>query len=267
MKALPRFAVAVALSAAAGTIALHLALPQLALPPLFAAGVHDAGPTGTVTSTDGSVGDELRAGRRARRFPARDRAGTRERRAETRRRISDGGDGTYIADVLAGHDSALARWPDRLARPIAVWIQPASPVAGWRRQLPALARDAFTQWQATGIPLAFTFVDDSGAAEVHLTWIDRFAQPISGRTRWSRDDAWWILDGRIAIAVHHSRGEPLDDAAIRAIALHEVGHLIGLDHTRDPLAIMTPRVRVRALSSADRATVRLLYTLPAGAVR
>ena len=32
-------------------------------------------------------------------------------------------------------------------------------------------------------------------------------------------------------------------------------------------SIMAPKVRVRALSSADKATVRLLYTLPPGAVR
>jgi hypothetical protein len=30
---------------------------------------------------------------------------------------------------------------------------------------------------------------------------------------------------------------------------------------------MTPRVRVKALSDEDRATMKLLYTLPPGAVR
>ena len=210
-----------------------------------------------VTSTDGSVADDRRA-RGRRRGRARD---------DVRRRINEGQDGTYIGDLLVGHDSALARWPERLRRPITVWVQPQSAVADWRPEYVAVAREAFQDWEGTGIPLTFAFVDDSARAEVQLRWIDRFREPISGRTLWARDDNWWILDGTITIAMHHNRGDALDSAAVKAITLHEVGHLIGLDHTADQSTIMTPRVRVRKLASADKATARLLYTLPAGAVR
>ena len=51
-----------------------------------------------------------------------------------------------------------------------------------------------------------------------------------------------------------------------SIALHEIGHLLGLDHTGDQANVMAPRVRVRDLSDADRATVRLLYSVPAGRI-
>jgi hypothetical protein len=98
-------------------------------------------------------------------------------------------------------------------------------------------------------------------------FIDHFSEPISGKTRWARDDGWWIVDADVTLAVHHDGGETLDPAAIRAIALHEVGHLLGLDHTSDIANIMTPRVRVRELSNADRSTMKLLYTLPPGPVR
>jgi hypothetical protein len=102
---------------------------------------------------------------------------------------------------------------------------------------------------------------------VHVTWIDHFTQPISGRTRWSRDDDWLITDANIILAVHHSQGDALDAESMRAMALHEVGHLLGLDHTRDATSIMAPLVRARQLTDADRATVRLVYALPAGPLR
>ena len=54
--------------------------------------------------------------------------------------------------------------------------------------------------------------------------------------------------------------------AVRTIALHEIGHLLGLDHTRDETSVMFPRVRVTRLAPADLATAVLLYQLPPGAV-
>jgi hypothetical protein len=113
----------------------------------------------------------------------------------------------------------------------------------------------------------FEFVADSASAEVHVDWTDHFDTPISGKTLWARDHAWWIVTANITLALHHNQGEPLDDDAVKAIALHEVGHLLGLDHTADTTNIMTARVRVRDLSNADRATMKLLYTLPPGSVK
>jgi predicted Zn-dependent protease len=54
---------------------------------------------------------------------------------------------------------------------------------------------------------------------------------------------------------------------MQAIARHEIGHLLGLDHTADDSNIMSANVRVPELSEADRNTVRLVYKLPPGSVR
>lgn len=190
-----------------------------------------------------------------------------DKRADLLRRIRRSEEGTYINDILTERDSALVRWPDRHGKPLTVWIQPESPVADFTTSYVSVVRDAFEDWDALHLPVHFTFVDDSADAEVHVTWIDRFIEPISGRTRWSRDDSWLITEANITLAVHHNSGDQLDDDAMRAMALHEIGHLLGLDHTTDSMSIMAPRVRVRELSDADRATARLLYALPAGSLR
>ena len=59
---------------------------------------------------------------------------------------------------------------------------------------------------------------------------------------------------------------PLDPEAIYAITLHEIGHVLGLDHTQDERSIMAARVRVRQLSDVDEHTVQLIYSLPPGSV-
>jgi hypothetical protein len=177
------------------------------------------------------------------------------------------GQGTYIAEMLAARDSALARWHDLKGVPLSIWIQPQTKINDWRPEFATGVRDAFLEWDALRLPVRFAFTPDSASADVHITFVDHFDEPISGRTKWARDDDWWIIGADIVLAVHHRNGNALDDDSMKAMALHEIGHLLGLDHTGDSTSIMAPKVRVRDLSPADRATVRLLYTLPPGAVR
>lgn len=188
-------------------------------------------------------------------------------RASAKQRLRDGEAGTYIADILLERDSSLARWPERSERPLTVWIQPQSSVRDFSAAYVAKVRDAFDVWDALVLPVRFVFVADSAAAEIHVNWVDHFDEPISGRTRWARDDDWIITDANIVLAMHHNQGDLLDQQAMRAMAMHEIGHLLGLDHTSDNTSIMAARVRVRELSDKDRATVRLLYALPAGPLR
>jgi hypothetical protein len=186
---------------------------------------------------------------------------------DVRRRIQLGETGTYIGEILGERDSALARWPERVEQPVRVWVGANPTIEGWDPSYPERVRDAFDQWANLGIPVKFTFVRDSTDADVHVSWIDHFDSPISGKTIWARDSKWWIVTANITLALHHNAGELLDPKAIHAIALHEVGHLLGLDHTADTANIMTARVRVRDLSEADRNTMKLLYSLPPGSVK
>ena len=188
-------------------------------------------------------------------------------RDEVRRLLAQHGGDTYIGEMLAERDSSLARWHERDGSRLAVWIQPSSAIPEWNEQYTEDIHAAFDDWDALELPVRFTFTTDSASADVHVTFVDHFEEPISGRTRWARDDDWWITEADIVLAVHHRDGAILDDAAMHAMSLHEIGHLLGLDHTEDSTSIMAPKVLVRAMSRADRATVRLLYALPPGGVR
>src|SRR6476646_9537386 len=68
--------------------------------------------TRTSVASGGSVGREL----------------TPEVRAAVRRQLREKGQGTYIAEMLAERDSALARWHDLNGKPLSVWIQPTAEI-------------------------------------------------------------------------------------------------------------------------------------------
>lgn len=188
--------------------------------------------------------------------------------ADIKQRLADANGVTYMDAILTQRNDHVARWVDRSENPITVWVQPkVSPnIRDFFPDFRGRVRDAFYTWAAAGVPLRFLFVDDSSAAEVRVRWVDRFSDQAAGKTYWERDQNWWIVDADIELAIHRSTGEAFDGQAVRVIALHEVGHLIGLDHSPNTDDVMSARVHVTGLSAADLRTASLIYKLPPGRV-
>ncbi|MEP6494171.1 MAG: matrixin family metalloprotease [bacterium] len=205
---------------------------------------------------DGTLGPALVASRPAP-LPASEGATLDE--------IMSGATGTYIDRTLDDRDSTIERWPDRIAEPLHVWIDSSSTIGGAQAGFPAAVRFAFGEWAGTGIPLRFDFVPSSRNADVRIRWTDHLNKK-TGSTSWRTDDGGWLTSCDIMLATHVSDGHDLDAHGMRAIALHEVGHALGLSHSNDPQDIMAPLVRVDGLSAPDRGTIRLLYSLHAGHV-
>jgi hypothetical protein len=184
-----------------------------------------------------------------------------EEPAPSRAEVLRGAGGTYIGRLLRERDSTLSRWPSRVDDPIRVWVEPSSSIGFSER-----VRDAFGEWTDIGIPLRFVFVERARDAEIRVRWTDRLERK-TGNTIWRVDRNGWMRGSDVVIATQLGDGRALDARSLRAIALHEVGHAIGLAHSDDRHDVMAPLVRVAALSTSDRATARLLYTLPAGHLR
>jgi predicted Zn-dependent protease len=177
--------------------------------------------------------------------------------------VMSGAAGTYIDRLLADRDSTIERWPNHLTEPLTVWIDTSSELSGVLSHYPQTVRSAFVEWAGTGIPLRFTFVSSARNADIRVRWTDRLPHK-TGSTTWRTDRSGVLTSGDIVLATHISDGYPLDARGMRAIALHEVGHALGLSHSLDSRDIMAPLVRVDELSASDRGTIKLLYSFPAG---
>jgi matrixin len=169
---------------------------------------------------------------------------------------------SYFHEMLEQNAGVVVRWPSR-PDPIRVWIQPDSPERGFSTGLIGPARMAFITWNELALGVQFEFVEDSTDAEVHVTWNASLPRPEIGTTFRLSDPTGWLVVAHVQLSTAY------DIHTVQNAARHEVGHVLGLGHSRDPNDMMAPETEGMQvhLTEADRHTAELVYRLPAGRVK
>src|SRR2546425_9580695 len=188
-------------------------------------------------------------------------------RSETRRRIRASAGVTYLNEIVAAsQDSMLHRWDNRARHPVRVYVTPGT-VANFQPAFVDAIRDAFAEWGRSGVPVSFDLGGDTTNAEVTFRWRIQFEIERTGQTDLEWDQDGHILKATVTIATFDPKGRPLGADDVRAVALHEIGHVLGLDHSPDSTDLMYAKGTIRRLSDKDVRTALLLYQLTPGSLR
>src|SRR5205809_232949 len=170
-----------------------------------------------------------------------------------------------LRGVVTVTDSAK---PDSAApAPHADSVLPAGTAANFQPAFLDAVRSAFQRWEEAAVPVRFDVDADSEHAEVRFRWKVQFDIDRTGQTDLTWDQEGRLLSGAVTIATFDPKGRPLSADDVRVVALHEIGHLIGLDHSSDSNDLMFANTKVRDLSPRDIRSAAMLYRLAPGSVR
>lgn len=188
-------------------------------------------------------------------------------RATALRRIDLEGGGTYLPAMLAGGDSALHRWgDDRAGFPIRIGVLREA-VPGFREVFVANVGWAVSRWNGVGLPIFLEQSPDTVGADVVVTWADRLDSNRAGRAdvTWQRSGP--LVHVHVTLATHTPDGQPVPPSQMVALALHELGHALGLGHSPVAADALYPTTSATELTARDRRTAALLYSIPPGSFK
>ena len=176
-------------------------------------------------------------------------------------------EGDYLADATKDY---LVRWTDD-SIPITVYIDEDPKVRGYTPEFKTALIDAFSEWtEASGGKIRFEFTDKRSEAKVVCSWTDDTAtlggpQEL-GLTKKSFKRDGHIVSANICLYTLADHPELAADEIVavqKEVDRHEIGHALGLGHSKTVYDIMyfqiCPEGLEYALTDRDKRTIIALY--------
>ncbi len=184
-------------------------------------------------------------------------------RATVRIRLAAEVERHFLDSLFAETDSIVRHWPgDNHVLKVAIV---AGGAAGFTPEMVADVRWALDAWHPSSIGLRWLDEPDTSRADFLVRWADTLAADRAGVTDVTWDRGGRIRRAELVLATRSpSTGRPLPLEGRRAVALHEVGHALGLPHSGRAADVMYPIATITELTDRDRFSLRLLYELPTG---
>jgi len=165
----------------------------------------------------------------------------------------------YVESPEDAATTTSARWLTPPPGPRVLRVAFASPPGG-RGAFWDAARRALDVWAAVpGLPVRFKITEATDSADIEFRWIDRFPTSQAGAAHRRLDADGYIRRVVVVLSREHADGSPMSDEFRRLVALHEVGHALGLPHSEDPGDVMHPGNRNFTISHRDLRSLDALY--------